>query len=143
MTATLSEQDLYLFNEGSHLDLADRLGAHIEERDGWPGTSFAVWAPNAEYVSVVGDFNGWNQRAAPLEPQGGSGIWGGFVREVGQGARYKFHIRSRHNGHRVNKADPLAFHAETLAGNGLDRLASRLRLGRRRLDGGTRREKQR
>ncbi len=112
-TATISDQDIYLFNEGSHLELASRLGAHMEERDGWPGTAFAVWAPNAEYVSVVGDFNGWDQQAAPLEPQGNSGIWGGFLRDVGQGARYKYHIRSRHDGYRVNKADPMAFHAET------------------------------
>ncbi|MEZ4522988.1 MAG: 1,4-alpha-glucan branching protein GlgB [Thermomicrobiales bacterium] len=113
MTATISDQDIYLFNEGSHLTLANHLGAHITERDGWPGTVFSVWAPNAEFVSVVGDFNGWDQEAAPLEPQGSSGIWSGFVGDVGQGARYKFHIRSRHNGYRVNKADPFAVHAET------------------------------
>jgi 1,4-alpha-glucan branching enzyme len=113
MIATISDQDIYLFNEGSHLTLSNHLGAHIEERDGWPGTAFAVWAPNAEYVSVVGDFNGWDQQSHPLEPQGSSGIWAGFVREVGQGQRYKYHIRSRHLGYRVNKADPFATHAET------------------------------
>lgn len=113
MTITISEQDIYLFNEGSHLTLPDHLGAHITERDGWPGTAFSVWAPNAEYVSVVGDFNGWDQQAAPLKAQENSGIWSGFVKEVGQGERYKYHIRSRHNDYRVNKADPVAFHAET------------------------------
>ncbi len=100
-------------NEGSHLSLADHLGAHISEREGRPGTAFGVWAPNAESVSVVGDFNGWDQQANPLAAQASSGIWSGFVPDVGQGARYKYHIRSRHNDYRVNKADPFAFHAET------------------------------
>ncbi|HLT20977.1 MAG TPA: 1,4-alpha-glucan branching protein GlgB [Thermomicrobiales bacterium] len=113
MTVMISDQDIYLFNEGTHLYLANHLGAHLGERDGWPGTHFAVWAPNAEYVSVVGDFNAWDQSAHPLEPCGSSGIWAGFVPEVGQGERYKYHIRSRHNGYRVNKADPFATHAET------------------------------
>src|SRR5437764_5180577 len=81
----LTPQDLYLFNEGSHLRLYDKLGAHPVTRDGKAGFHFAVWAPNAEYVSVIGDFNGWHPAANPLEPMGGSGVWGGFVPDVPAG----------------------------------------------------------
>jgi 1,4-alpha-glucan branching enzyme len=77
-TVSLTEQDLYLFNEGSHFRLADKLGSHLV--DG--GCHFAVWAPNAERVSVVADFNGWDDRSDPLEPSGSSGIWQGFVAGV-------------------------------------------------------------
>src|SRR6188474_3013660 len=75
----LAEQDLYLFNEGSHFKLADKLGAHLTTKDGVAGATFAVWAPNAKYVSVVGDFNGWNRGSHPIYPEGQSGIWVGFV----------------------------------------------------------------
>jgi len=76
------------------------------------GTFFAVWAPNAESVSVVGDFNGWDQGATPLRPRGVSGIWEGVVEGVGSGAVYKFHVVSRWHGYRADKADPFAFWAE-------------------------------
>jgi 1,4-alpha-glucan branching enzyme len=116
-TATLSEQDIYLFNEGSHLQLADELGAHLGTRDGKAGVTFSVWAPNAESVSVIGDFNGWDPDATPLRPQASSGIWSGFVEGIERGAIYKFHIRSRHGPegarYRVDKADPFAVHTET------------------------------
>src|SRR5689334_7966794 len=102
----LSNDDLYLFNEGSHFRLYDHLGAHPEVRDGRAGTHFAVWAPSAAYVHVIGDFNGWNRDVTPLYPNGTSGIWSGFVPGVGDGAIYKYHIRSHHNGYRVDKADP-------------------------------------
>jgi 1,4-alpha-glucan branching enzyme len=108
----LSDQDLYLFNEGSHLRLYEKLGAHPTVRGGRPGTRFAVWAPNAAFVSVVGDFNGWDREACPLAPRGSSGIFEGFVPDVGPGALYKYHVRSRVGGYRVDKSDPLAFHAE-------------------------------
>jgi 1,4-alpha-glucan branching enzyme len=107
----LSEDDVYLFNEGTHSHLAEVLGAHLiagEPR----GTLFAVWAPNATRVCVKGDFNGWDDKANPLRPRGNSGIWEGFVPGVGGGARYKFHIVSRHDGFRVDKADPFALHSE-------------------------------
>jgi 1,4-alpha-glucan branching enzyme len=104
----ISDQDLFLFNEGSHFRLWDKLGAHPVKG----GTRFAVWAPNAEWVSVIGDHNGWDGRTNPLQPRGSSGIWEGFVPGVGPGAIYKYQIRSRHSGYRVEKADPFAFRAE-------------------------------
>ena len=108
MRTLLSEDDLHLFNEGSHLRLYDHLGAHAREG----GTSFAVWAPNAASVHVLGDWNGWRNGANPLQAKALSGIWEGFIEGVGQGAKYKFHIESR-SGYRVDKADPIAFWAET------------------------------
>ena len=100
--------DVYLFNEGTHYSLWDKLGAHLVEEDGAKGARFAVWAPNAEYVSVIGDFNGWNADSHPLEPLDSSGIWQGFVPDLARGACYKYHIRSRERGYRVDKADPFA-----------------------------------
>ncbi len=109
----LSDHDLYLFNEGSHVRLYERLGAHLRTVDGKPGTNFAVWAPNAEKVFVKGNFNGWNAGSHPLEPRGESGIWEAFVPGVARGDAYKFHVASRHNNYRVDKADPFALHTET------------------------------
>lgn len=108
----ITANDLYLFNEGTHLDLHDKLGAHLEERNGVPGVHFAVWAPNAESVSVVGDFNDWSKDANPMQSRADSGIWESFVPSVGHGAVYKFHIRSRNAGYTVDKADPFAVYAE-------------------------------
>jgi len=108
----LTDQDLYLFNEGTHARIYDRLGAHPLRHEGRDGTHFAVWAPNAAQISVIGDFNHWRRGATPLAPRGGSGIWEGFVPGVGPGAVYKYHIVSRHNGYRVDKADPLARRTE-------------------------------
>ena len=102
----LSDQDLYLFNEGSHYRIYDKLGAHLVDVDGVPGAGFAVWAPAARDVSVVGDFNGWNNRANVLSPRGTSGIWEGFIPGLHKGALYKFHISSHHHGYQVDKADP-------------------------------------
>ncbi len=108
----LTADDLYLFNEGNHARLYRKLGAHPMAREGAAGTYFAVWAPSAEYVSVLGDFNGWNPGPHPLRPRESSGIWEGFVSGVGPGAVYKYHVASRHDGYRVEKADPFAFRAE-------------------------------
>ncbi len=108
----ISDDDLFMFNEGSHFTLWEKLGAHRAEHDGRGGTSFAVWAPDAEKVSVVGDFNGWNPDAHPLAARGQSGIWEGFIPGVGRGALYKYHVRSRFHGYRVDKADPLGFRHE-------------------------------
>jgi len=105
----LSDWDYHLFNEGSHHKLWEKLGAH--PRAG--GTTFGVWAPNARSVSVVGDWNGWNPGANPLESRGPSGIWEGFIPGVHKGMKYKYHIESRHNGFVVEKADPLGIHHET------------------------------
>ena len=112
-TSRLSDDDLYLFNEGSHFRLADKLGAHLRTVDGQAGVHFSVWAPNAESVSVIGDFNGWDKVTHPLAPRGVSGIWERFVPGVGHGDTYKFHLRSRHHGYQVDKADPMAVHTET------------------------------
>jgi len=104
----VGEQDCYLFNEGSHLRLYEVLGAHLVEREGVQGTHFAVWAPSADYVSVIADFNGWNNGSHPLRPVGSSGIWQGFIPGVGQGSCYKYYI-SHPSGYRGEKADPLGF----------------------------------
>src|SRR4029077_2078674 len=109
----IGDTDLHLFNEGSHLRLWEKLGAHPGTSGGRSGTHFAVWAPAAERVSVVGDWNAWNRDVAPLARRGESGIWEGFVPGVERGARYKYHVASRYAGYRVDKADPLAFLAET------------------------------
>jgi 1,4-alpha-glucan branching enzyme len=108
----LGDQDLYLFNEGSHLRLWEKLGAHACEIGGRKGTRFAVWAPNASAASVVGDWNGWDPARHPLAPLASSGIWEGFVPEVGPGALYKYHVVSHAGGWRADKSDPLAFRCE-------------------------------
>ena len=108
----LTPDDVYLFNEGSHLRLQDKLGAHPMQVGGTEGTYLAVWAPAAERVSAIGDFNGWDPEAHPLRLRGNSGIWESFVPDVGPGALYKFHIVSRHGGYRVDKADPFARYFE-------------------------------
>src|SRR5207302_10664520 len=86
----LSDWDYHLFNEGSHHKLWEKLGSHPIERDGVAGTMFAVWAPNARAVSVVGDWNGWNADAHPLESRGPSGIWEAFIPRVHKGMKYKY-----------------------------------------------------
>jgi 1,4-alpha-glucan branching enzyme len=108
----LTDHDLYLFNEGTYARLFESLGAHPTTIDGRSGTHFAVWAPNADYVAVIGDFNGWARGVNPLRMRGGSGIWEGFVPNVGPGAVYKYHVASRLNGYKVDKADPVAFRSE-------------------------------
>lgn len=108
----LTDDDLYLFNEGSHFRLYDKLGAHPVEHEGKEGTCFAVWAPDAQKVYVMGDFNGWDKESHPLHPRGKSGIWEGFIPGVGKGANYKYHIASRFHGYHVDKADPFALYSE-------------------------------
>jgi len=108
----LGDQDLHFFNEGTHAQLHTKLGAHLTTVDGVAGTLFAVWAPNAAAVSVVGDFNQWQGGKHPLSPRGRSGIWEGFVPEIGHGEIYKYRIKSRWGGYGVDKADPFAVHAE-------------------------------
>ena len=108
---TLGELDLHLVLEGRHEQLYEKLGAHVRELDGVTGTAFAVWAPNARSVSVVGDFNSWDGRLHPLRTLGASGIWELFVPALASGERYKFEIRWR-NGSIHLKADPVAFYAE-------------------------------
>ena len=108
----LSDQDLYLFNEGSHYRLYEKLGAHLRTENGVAGAVFSLWAPNARSVSVIGSFNGWNPSSHPLQPRGMSGIWEGFIPGVEQGTLYRFHIDSHQHGYRAEKADPVALFDE-------------------------------
>jgi len=109
---TLGELDSHLAAEGRHERLWERLGAHPAHHRGTYGTSFAVWAPTARSVSVVGDFNSWDGRLHLMRSIGSTGIWELFVPEVGPGTRYKFEIRPGSGGARLLKADPLAFRTE-------------------------------
>ncbi|MFO1463303.1 MAG: 1,4-alpha-glucan branching protein GlgB [bacterium] len=108
----LQDQDFYLFNEGNHGRLYQKLGAQLVAQDGVPGVHFAVWAPDAEAVSVVGDFNRWDPQANPMHPLRSSGLWGCFVPRLQAGALYKYRIRSRVHGQVLEKSDPLAFACE-------------------------------
>src|SRR3954451_7523559 len=108
---TLGELDLHLAGEGRHEEIYQRLGAHVTEIDGAAGVAFAVWAPAAASVSVVGDFNSWDGRLHPMRALGSSGIWELFVPGVEDGARYKFEIRTQQGQLRL-KPNALAFEAE-------------------------------
>jgi 1,4-alpha-glucan branching enzyme len=108
----ISEYDLHLLTEGTHYRSWEKLGAHSIKNDQMQGTFFTLWAPNAENVAVIGDFNGWQSAANPLARINDSGYWQGFVAGVGQGALYKFAITSKFNNYRVEKTDPYAFHCE-------------------------------
>ncbi|OGQ57513.1 MAG: 1,4-alpha-glucan branching enzyme [Deltaproteobacteria bacterium RIFCSPLOWO2_02_FULL_53_8] len=111
--SALTDHDIYFFKEGSHTKLYGKLGSKPAVVDGVAGAHFALWAPNAEAVSVIGDFNGWDANSHRLTVRSDwSGIWEGFIPGVGHGAVYKYHIASRHNGHKVSKGDPFAFHWE-------------------------------
>src|SRR4051812_23809640 len=102
----LSDLDLHLLTEGKHYHAYERLGAHPCELAGARGTRFAVWAPGAHEVAVIGDFNGWDPAANPLEERGDSGYWEVFVPGASPGALYKYRIRSKHDDSVVDKADP-------------------------------------
>jgi 1,4-alpha-glucan branching enzyme len=108
----LTGDDIYLFNEGSHFRLHEKLGSHPLAFKGVDGVYFAVWAPNAHRVSVAGDFNGWSKTNHPLRVRGQSGIWEGFLPGLSKGAVYKYHIESRYHEYKVDKADPFAFYGE-------------------------------
>src|SRR3954447_9553093 len=113
---TLGDLDIHLAMEGRHENLYERLGAHVREIDSVVGTAFAVWAPNARSVPVVGDFNSWDGRLNPMRSLGSSGIWELFVPGVEEGAKYKFEIRTQDGRLRI-KADPVAFAAEVPPAN--------------------------
>jgi 1,4-alpha-glucan branching enzyme len=115
----LTDDDLHLFNEGTHYDLWKKLGAHFirnADDNGSAAAHFAVWAPNAERVAVIGDFNDWDKRRNQLHPRDMSGIWEGTLPNIEQGARYKYHIVSRGRHYEVDKADPFAFTNECAPG---------------------------
>ena len=105
----ITEHDIYLFKQGRHFRLYDKLGSHFVENEGVKGVYFALWAPNAQSVSVIGDFNGWNKTANFLKARADeSGIWETFVPNINIGAIYKYHIVSQYNAYSVDKADPFA-----------------------------------
>ena len=105
-----TDYDVYLFKEGNSFRLYEKMGSHVMSVDGLEGTYFAVWAPNAKKVSVIGDFNYWNPGSHPLKIRwDGSGIWEGFIPGVSKGALYKFHITSQARGYSVEKGDPFGY----------------------------------
>ncbi|HVT01967.1 MAG TPA: 1,4-alpha-glucan branching protein GlgB [Thermoanaerobaculia bacterium] len=108
-TPFLTEHDLYLFNEGTHRRLYEKLGAHPMTHDGVEGTYFAVWAPSAMSVSLIGDFNGWEPGVDYLNLRGMSGVWDGFFPGIGKGAVYKYNIVSKNRRKSFDKADPFGF----------------------------------
>ena len=108
----LSEFDLYLMGEGRHYDTYEKLGAHVKTLEGVTGVHFAVWAPNARRVSVVGDFNWWDGRVNPMRARGNSGIWELFVPEFDEGVIYKYEIVGPQNNILPLKADPYGFRSE-------------------------------
>ena len=109
MNSLLSDQDVFYFNEGTQLRAFEHLGAHPADN----GVYFSVWAPNAQAVSVIGDFNGWDKQATPLYLRGRSGIWQGFVGGLQLGAIYKYHVQSRVSAYQADKADPFGFLHQT------------------------------
>jgi 1,4-alpha-glucan branching enzyme len=111
MQSVLSEFDRYLLAEGTFHRAYQKLGAHFTERDGLRGFQFAVWAPGAKFVSVVGDFNGWNSSANSMESSP-AGVWSTFIPHLRPGDIYKYHIESNYGGYQVDKADPYGFAAE-------------------------------
>ena len=105
----LQEMDVYLFKQGTHYRLYEKLGAHPMDSDTGPGVFFAVWAPNARNVSVIGEFNQWSPDSHQLKArQDGSGIWEGFIPKLARGALYKFRIVSKYNGYWADKTDPFS-----------------------------------
>ncbi|MBI5054679.1 MAG: 1,4-alpha-glucan branching enzyme, partial [Chloroflexi bacterium] len=108
----LSEDDLFLFNEGNHFKLYEKFGAQLMAHEGIAGVSFAVWAPNAERVSLIGDFNNWDGRRHPLRPRGASGVWEIFIPHLRAGDLYKYEIKTRYQGYVASKADPFGFGSE-------------------------------
>ncbi|HEX7721511.1 MAG TPA: hypothetical protein VF397_05095, partial [Pyrinomonadaceae bacterium] len=106
ISPALGEMDLHLFGEGKHERIYEKLGAHATTHEGKRGVAFAVWAPNAKSVRVVGDFNGWDSGKNPMRSPGGSGIWELFIPRLKEGALYKYAIKTRRG--EIFKADPYA-----------------------------------
>jgi len=108
----LGELDIHLYAEGLHLQSYEKFGAHLLEHEGVAGTNFAVWAPNARRVSVIGDFNNWDGRVHPMRRRENSGIWELFIPLVAAGDKYKYEIKSEQMGYMAEKIDPYGFYAE-------------------------------
>ncbi len=109
--ALITEYDVHLYAEGTHYRIFEKLGAHPIEVKGKKGVHFAVWAPSAEGISVIGDFNEWKADATPMKPIAGSGIWAAFVPGLKEGATYKYFVKGA-NGYRAEKSDPFGFASE-------------------------------
>jgi 1,4-alpha-glucan branching enzyme len=109
---TLTDFDEYLLAEGTHEQMYERMGAHIMELNGVSGVHFAVWAPNAQRVSVVGDFNNWDGRRHPMRFRHNSGIWNIFIPGLTQGTLYKYEVKSRYHDMTVAKTDPVGYYQE-------------------------------
>ena len=110
-TGCITEVDRYLFNNGRHYEIFEKMGAQPTKYKGKSGMYFAVWAPHAEQIGVVGDFNSWNPEANPMQPLADSGIWEAFVPGIATGDLYKYAITTK-SGKILFKADPYAFSAE-------------------------------
>lgn len=108
-TSPLTDFDLHLFNEGTHHKLYSKLGCQLSRDPARPGAHFAVWAPNAKTVNVMGVFNGWNKHAHPLTPRGSSGVWEGFIPGIARGTVYKYFVESLHGKYMSDRADPFGF----------------------------------
>ncbi len=108
----LTGYDLHLIGEGSHYYKYEKLGAHLTTHEGVRGVHFAVWAPNAKTVSIIGDFNRWDNRRHPMRSIGGSGIWELFIPGIGQHEVYKFYVKSQYGGYEAEKSDPYGFFFE-------------------------------
>jgi 1,4-alpha-glucan branching enzyme len=108
----LSDFDLYLIGEGNHFRTYEKLGAHLRDVGGTQGVHFAVWAPNAQRVSVIGNFNNWDPRVYPMRLHPGQGIWEIFIPNLPEGEAYKYAVRSKYNGFESQRADPYGFYAE-------------------------------
>ena len=109
----IRKEDLASFNEGRNWRIYRQLGTHLAQQRGVRGTHFAMWAPNAKRVNVMGDFNQWSKTEHPLSSMGASGVWAGFIPGIGEGATYKYHLVSHYNGYEVDKADPYGVRHET------------------------------
>lgn len=107
-----TDYDLYLFAEGRHLHIYEKMGAHLREANGVKGVNFSVWAPNAYRVGVIGNFNGWDTRVHPMRQHGANGVWELFIPEAKEGDIYKFDIRSRFRDYHVEKTDPYGYFSE-------------------------------
>jgi 1,4-alpha-glucan branching enzyme len=136
----LTSYDLHLLGEGTHFQAFEKLGSRVIEHDGVSGVRFAVWAPNARGINVVGDFNGWSGRAHPMRMLQQSGYWETFIPALEQGATYKFEVLGRRRTHRAQGRPSRALLRDAAA-HGVDRVEQRrLRVGRRGLDVGAARE---
>src|SRR5579871_3569002 len=113
----ISDYDIYLFRQGRLLEAYNSFGAHVTEINGIKGVRFAVWAPNAHHISIVGDFNSWDPRIHPMQVHADSGIWELFIPGCTAGTTYRYAIRSHNAGYQAEKSDPYGFYFELRPAN--------------------------